>query len=74
MLARQAAEDAASKTNSVDVQELLLPEVIEVDEITVVIADSRGECVFCGTANGLLKVVESNRLFATTAVESQPLD
>ncbi|KAL8944383.1 MAG: hypothetical protein Q9211_000617 [Gyalolechia sp. 1 TL-2023] len=60
VLARQAAEEDARDTNSMDVQELPMPEVIEVDEITAIIADSQGEYVFCGTANGLLNVVQSD--------------
>ena len=60
VLARQAAEEDASDTNSMDVQELPMPEVIEVDEITAVVADFQGKYVFCGTANGLLNVVQSD--------------
>ncbi|KAL8907430.1 MAG: hypothetical protein Q9207_001400 [Kuettlingeria erythrocarpa] len=60
VLARQAAEEDASDTNSMDVQELPMPEVVEVDKITAVLADCQGSSVFCGTADGVLKVVDSD--------------
>ncbi|KAL8736060.1 MAG: hypothetical protein Q9181_002592 [Wetmoreana brouardii] len=60
VLARQSAKEDASDTSSVDVQELPLPAVVQTDDITAVLGDSRGGHVFCGTADGFLNVVESH--------------
>lgn len=53
-LARQTADEDASESDSVDVQELPLPEPVEVDDIKAIIPNAERDHILCGTANGVL--------------------
>jgi WD40 repeat protein len=60
-LVRANVGEALTDTVSVDVQEIELPEAKHIDKITDIVAEPRGDYVFCGTENGLITVFETRR-------------
>ena len=58
-LARHITEGDGSETNSVDMQELPLPELVEINEISAITPDMQGEFIFCGSMDGILTQVSS---------------
>ena len=60
ILARQNANESGSDTNSVEEQEFVMPNVIQVDRITAIVGEELGNYVFCGTENGLVTAFDSD--------------
>lgn len=58
-LVRQDVGEEISDTLSVELQGTPLPEATEVDIITVMALEPRGEYIFCGTEDGLISIFET---------------
>lgn len=56
VLVRPDVGEALTDAVSVDLQETELPEAKHIDKITEIVAEPSGECIFCGTEDGLIAV------------------
>jgi WD40 repeat protein len=59
VLARQDVGEETSDTVSVELQEAPVAEAMEVDVITAIAFEPRGEYIFCGTEYGLITIFET---------------